>query len=62
MRFNSLKSGEYDEDSDDDEIKDATGAIEEKIRESESIQRDLVDLHRRAKLLINFSIMNVTGL
>jgi len=48
---------EYDEDSDDE----TEGILGENIREYESIQRSLVDLHRRVKLLSNFSIMNVTG-
>ena len=31
------------------------------IRESDSIQRAMTDLHRRSKLLNNFAIMNSTG-
>ena len=33
----------------------------EAIRESDSIQRAMIDLHRKSRFLINFAIMNSTG-
>lgn len=33
----------------------------EAMRESDSVQRAMIDLHRRSKLLNNFAIMNSTG-
>lgn len=40
-----------------------TGRVDKKqqIKEADSIKRELNDLHRRATLLLNFSIMNYTG-
>jgi len=35
--------------------------LQGKLRESDSIKRALIDLHRRAKLLQNYTIMNQTG-
>lgn len=56
------------DDSDDDQEdlterqrKDAKIEAFEAIRESDSIQRAMTDIHRRSKLLSNFAIMNATG-
>jgi len=40
-----------------------TGRVDKKqqIKEADSIKRELIDLHRRTTLLLNFSIMNYTG-
>jgi len=46
-----------------EEAEDETNKIKtfEAIRESDSVQRAMTDLHRRSKLLSNFAIMNSTG-
>ena len=55
------------DDSDDEhdlsegQKKDSKVQAYEAIRESDSIQRAMTDLHRRSKLLRNFAVMNSTG-
>ena len=54
---------ELDESTDEDDATKMrpTTVKREKIREADSIKRDMTDLYRRAKLLGNFGIMNSTG-
>lgn len=56
------------DDSDDDlemlnqsQREKAKSRTIEAIRESDSIQRAMTDLHRKSKFLVNFAIMNSTG-
>lgn len=50
-------------ESDGDEIENKSTKVEQyqAIRESDSVQRAMTDLHRKSKLLLNFAIMNSTG-
>ena len=52
---------EDDEDLTESQRKDAKVSAYQAIRESDSVQRAMTDLHRRSKLLSNFAIMNSTG-
>jgi len=58
-----LSSSMLEDDSDDEKefSNEKDKAKQDKIRESKSIERSLIDLHRRANLLSNFSIVNFTG-
>jgi len=52
-----------DEDDDDDIIHGSNKALDtSKIAEADSIKRALVDQYRTAKLLLNYVIMNYTGI
>ena len=49
----------HDSDDEDDQVSSSQKL--NALREIESIQRAITDLHRQAKLLTNFGIMNMTG-
>ena len=58
----ATNSKEYhDSDDEDDLLGNSNSQRLNEIREIESIQRAITDLHRQAKLLTNFGIMNMTG-
>jgi SPX domain len=48
-------------DAPDEDLEEYIKFSDERIRESDSVQRSLVDQYRTTKLLHNFSIMNYTG-
>jgi hypothetical protein len=54
---------ELDESTDEEDVTKGkhTTPKRRRIREADSIKRDMMDLYRRAKLLGNFGIMNSTG-
>ncbi len=57
----SLDDGGSDDEVDEDEMTAVDEHYFEKLLESDSVKRAVVDLHRNIKLLGNFSIMNYTG-
>lgn len=56
-----VDDSEDEEDLTESQRKDAKVSAYQAIRESDSVQRAMTDLHRRSKLLSNFAIMNSTG-
>lgn len=59
QRLSDIPLLPVDEDAEDTPMDKE--AVVRKAREAESVQRALVDMYRRAKLLQNFAIMNYTG-
>ena len=62
----SSHASSHGDDSDDEEFEQGASASErqkiiDKAKEADSIKRALTDMHRRAKLLNNFAIINSTG-
>jgi hypothetical protein len=58
----SLLDGEGSDDEDTGHLSESASSRKKKsVKETDSVKRAMIDLHRSSKLLNNFSIMNYTG-